>query len=70
MHVDCNLDDFEYEEKSREVKVPYIISIDEGSERYFHQKLRYGRSIDERKDYFVHFKFLPGLGFYGFGLTI
>ena len=31
MHVDFNLDDFEYEEKSREVKVPYIISIDEGS---------------------------------------
>jgi hypothetical protein len=22
----------------------------------------------KRKEYFVHFKFLPGLGFYGFGL--
>ena len=70
MHVDCNLDDFEYAEKSREVKVPYIISIDEGSGEILSIYRNYDMEdpMRKRKDYFVHFKFLPGLGFYGFGL--
>ena len=70
MHIDCNLDDFEYEEKSREVKVPYIISIDEGSGEILSIYRNYDMEdpMRKRKDYFVHFKFLPGLGFYGFGL--
>ena len=70
MHVDCNLDDFEYEEKSREVKVPYVISIDEGSGEILSIYRNYDMEdqLMKRKDYFVHFKFLPGLGFYGFGL--
>ena len=70
MHVDCNLDDFEYAEKSREVKVPYIISIDEGSGEILSIYRNYDMEdpLRKRKDYFIHFKFLPGLGFYGFGL--
>ena len=70
MHIDCNLDDFEYEEKSREIKVPYIISIDEGSGEILSIYRNYDMEDEmrKRKDYFVHFKFLPGLGFYGFGL--
>jgi len=70
MHIDCNLDDFEYEEKSREIKVPYIISIDEGSGEILSIYRNYDMEdqMRKRKDYFVHFKFLPGLGFYGFGL--
>ena len=27
-----------------------------------------GDALKTKKDYFVHFKFLPGLGFYGLGL--
>ena len=52
------------------LKVPYIITLDEGSG----QVLAIRRNFDandpskKKKDYFVHFKFLPGLGFYGFGL--
>ena len=70
MHIDCNLDDFEYDQPSREVKVPYIITIDEGSGEVLsiYRNFDMEDQLKRRKEYFVHFKFLPGLGFYGFGL--
>ena len=70
MHVDLNLEEFEVENPEKNVKVPYIVTIDEGSQ----QVLSIYRNFNEddpqmkRKEYFVHYKFLPGLGFYGFGL--
>ena len=71
MHVDCNLDEFENTNSEKEVKVPYIISIDEGSGEVLSIYRNYDMTDEtkKRKEYFVHFKFLPGLGFYGFGLT-
>jgi hypothetical protein len=70
MHVDLNLDDFIYDEPSKEVKIPYIVTIDEGSGEVLSIYRNYDMADEtkKRKEYFVHFKFLPGLGFYGFGL--
>ena len=72
MHVDLNLDDYEnFDDKAKKIKIPYIVTIDEGSgeilsiyRNYKPNDISYARI-----EYFVHFKFLPGLGFYGFGLT-
>ena len=72
MHVDLNLDDYEdFDDKAKKIKIPYIVTIDEGSgeilsiyRNYRPDDLNYSRV-----EFFVHFKFLPGLGFYGFGLT-
>tara|TARA_Y100001937_G_scaffold82016_1_gene110971 strand:- start:448 stop:2781 length:2334 start_codon:yes stop_codon:yes gene_type:complete len=72
MHVDLNLDDYEnFDDKAKKVKIPYIVTIDEGSgeilsiyRNYKPNDISYARI-----EYFVHYKFLPGLGFYGFGLT-
>jgi len=72
MHVDLNLDDFEdFDDKAKKIKIPYIVTIDEGSgevlsiyRNYKPNDITYART-----EYFVHYKFLPGLGFYGFGLT-
>ena len=72
MHVDLNLDDFEdFDDKAKKIKIPYVVTIDEGSgevlsvyRNYKPNDLNYSRV-----EYFVHYKFLPGLGFYGFGLT-
>ena len=52
------------------LKVPYIITVDEGSGTVLSIRRNYSPqdTSRKRKDYFVHFKFLPGLGFYGFGL--
>ena len=73
MHVDLDLDGFEDMDPEGEptgIQLPYIVTIDEGSS----QVLSIRRNFDENSDlarkrhYFVHYKFMPGLGFYGFGL--
>ena len=58
-----------YEEEGN-IKVPYIVTIDEDSQQILSIYRNYNPDdpIKKRKNYFVHFKFLPGLGFYGFGL--
>ena len=70
MHIDLNLDEFETENPEKKVKKPYIVSIDEGSGKVLSIYRNYNQDDDTetRKEYFVHYKFLPGLGFYGFGL--
>ena len=72
MHVDLNLDDYEnFDNKIKKgIKIPYIVTLDEGSGEILSIYRNY-RADDPnytRIEYFVHFKFLPGLGFYGFGL--
>ena len=58
-----------YEEEGN-IKVPYIVTIDEDSQQVLSIYRNYNLDdpVKKRKNYFVHFKFLPGLGFYGFGL--
>jgi chaperonin GroES len=72
MHVDLNLDDYEnFDNKIKKgIKIPYIVTIDEGSGEILsiYRNYRPDDANYTRIEYFVHFKFLPGLGFYGFGL--
>jgi hypothetical protein len=52
------------------IKLPYIVTVEEGSRKVLSIRRNYAPD-DLKKNkiqYFVHFKFLPGLGFYGFGL--
>jgi hypothetical protein len=71
IHVDLNLEEFEMQDPEKAVKIPYIVTIDEGSGEILSIYRNYDPDdeVKKRKEYFVHFKFLPGLGFYGFGLT-
>jgi hypothetical protein len=52
------------------IKLPYIVTLEEGSREILSIKRNYevGDPNKNKVQYFVHFKFLPGLGFYGFGL--
>jgi len=70
MHVDLNLEEFEVQDPEKQVKIPYIVTIDEGSGEVLSIYRNYDMTDEtkKRKEYFVHYKFLPGLGFYGFGL--
>jgi len=72
MHVDLNLDDYEdFDDRAKKIKIPYIVTIDEGSGEILsiYRNYRPDDISYSRIEYFVHYKFLPGLGFYGFGLT-
>src|SRR5210317_155605 len=71
MHVDLNLEKFENSnDNEKKVKIPYIVTLDEGSGEILsiYRNYEEGDKLYKRKEYFVHYKFLPGLGFYGFGL--
>ena len=52
------------------IKLPYIVTIDAGSRTVLSVRRNFAPNDPTKKkiQYFVHFKFLPGLGFYGFGL--
>ena len=72
LHVDLDLSDYisDNQEDSLGIKIPYIVTIEESSREVLSIYRNYveGDNKFVRKDYFTHFKFLPGLGFYGFGL--
>ena len=65
MHVDLDIEDSE-----EGIKIPYIVTIDETSQEILRIIRNYREDDPTAKkiNYFVHYKFLPGLGFYGFGL--
>ena len=72
-HVNLDLEGFEDKNSEGEetgIKLPYIVTVEEGSRTVLSIRRNYAPDdIKKNKiQYFVHFKFLPGLGFYGFGL--
>ena len=73
-HVDLDLEGFEDSDpetgEPSGIKIPYIVTVEEGSREILSIKRNYevGDPKKSKIQYFVHFKFLPGLGFYGFGL--
>jgi hypothetical protein len=74
MHVNLDLPGFEdVDPETGEptgIKLPYVVTIAEANTKILSIRRNYLKE-DLRKqkiNYFVQFKFLPGLGFYGFGL--
>ncbi len=67
MHVNADVPGFE---DTSGVKLPYIISIDQFSRTVLSIRRNWKDKDPNfaKNHYFVHYKFLPGLGFYGFGL--
>jgi len=72
-HVDLDLSGYEELDDDGEttgIKVPYIVTISQDNGQILSIRRNYAED-DERKrkiNYFVHYKFLPGFGFYGLGL--
>ena len=73
-HVELDLEG--YEDKNIEtgeetgIKLPYIVTVHDetGNVLSIRRNFAAADQLKKKKEYFVHFKFLPGLGFYGFGL--
>jgi len=75
LEVHANLDLEGYEDVDEEgeptgIKVPYIVTISEDNGQILSIRRNYGEDDELKKkiQYFVHYKFLPGFGFYGLGL--
>jgi len=73
-HVNLDLEGFEDKDpqtgEPTGIKLPYVVTIEEGSREVLSIRRNYKAEdpLRNKTNYFVHFKFLPGLGFYGFGL--
>jgi hypothetical protein len=73
-HVNLDLEGFEdinpQTGEPTGIKLPYIITIEEGSREVLSIRRNYKQEdlLKRKINYFVHFKFLPGFGFYGNGL--
>ena len=72
IYADLDLEGFENPDG---IPLPYMVSIDEGSRKVLSIR-RNWKELDKdgkrnvaftKRDYFVHYKFIPGLGFYGLG---
>tara|TARA_E500000178_G_scaffold57471_1_gene54003 strand:- start:1808 stop:4387 length:2580 start_codon:yes stop_codon:yes gene_type:complete len=74
MHIDLDIPGFEdvdAEGIETGIKLPYIVTLLPKQSTILSIRRNYNQNDPLRKriDYFVHYKFLPGVGFYGFGLT-
>ena len=72
-HVNLDLEGFEDTDAEGEatgIKVPYIVTIsqDNGQILSIRRNYREDDPLKSKIQYFVHYKFLPGFGFYGLGL--
>jgi len=73
-HVNLDIEGFQDKDPQSDeptgIKLPYIVTIEESTREVL--SIRRNYKVDDpmktKTNYFVHFKFLPGLGFYGFGL--
>ena len=73
-HIDLDLEGYEdvnpEDGEPTGIKVPYIVTVDTANTEILSIRRNYdpNDALKKKKDYFVQFKFLPGTGFYGFGL--
>ena len=72
-HVDLDLlgyEETDTEDEPTGIKIPYVVTLSEDNGQVLSIRRNY-REEDELKrkiQYFIHYKFLPGFGFYGLGL--
>jgi len=64
-------EDVDQEGNPTGLKLPYIITIEEDSEKVLSIRRNYLQNdlLKNKINYFVQYKFMPGLGFYGLGLS-
>ena len=74
LEIQVNLDllGFEDEENGEPtgIALPYVVSIDSGSRDVLSIRRNWyeGDDLKIKREHFVHYQYVPGLGFYGFGL--
>ena len=72
IQVDLDLIGFEDTDKGEPtgIQLPYVVTIDQSSRKVLSIRRNYYEEDANRmkREHFVHYQYMPGLGFYGFGL--
>ena len=73
MHVDMDLPGYEHTNKYGEqtgIALPYVITIEKGTQTILSVRRNWyeGDKLHLKRQHFVHYQYIPGFGFYGYGL--
>ncbi len=72
MNVNLDLEGFEDKDGSRKtgIALPYVVTIDKGTSEILAIRRNWNQddSMKKRREHFVHYGYVPGFGFYCFGL--
>jgi len=72
MNVNLDLEGYEDEDKDGKtgIALPYIVTIDKGTQEILAVRRNWKQedSQQKRREHFVHYGYIPGFGFYCFGL--
>jgi hypothetical protein len=72
MHVMLDLDGFEDEEDGEEtgIALPYVVTLEKGSRKILAIRRNWYEDdpLKLKRQHFVHYQYIPGFGFYGYGL--
>jgi len=73
MHVDLDLPGFEHKNKKGQktgIALPYVVTIEKGTRTILAIRRNWYEDdkLHEKRQHFVHYQYIPGFGFYGYGL--
>jgi hypothetical protein len=73
MHVDLDLKGYEHKNKDGEptgIALPYVVTIEKGTRKVLAIRRNWyeGDELHTKRQHFVHYQYIPGFGFYGYGL--
>ena len=72
MNVDLDLKGYEHEEDGKKtgIKLPYIVTVERGSNKVLAIRRNWEEDDEtyQKRQHFVHYGYVPGFGFYCFGL--
>jgi hypothetical protein len=73
MHVDLDLSGFEHTDKKGRltgIALPYVVTIEKGTRKVLAIRRNWyeGDKLHTKRQHFVHYQYIPGFGFYGYGL--
>ena len=73
MHVDLDLEGYEHEDKDGEktgIALPYVVTVEKGTQKVLAIRRNWyeGDTLHLKRQHFVHYQYIPGFGFYGYGL--
>jgi hypothetical protein len=73
MHIELDLVGFEHKDKDGEftgIALPYVITIDKNTTQILAIRRNWydGDELHTKRQHFVHYQYIPGFGFYGYGL--